>query len=140
MSFFRPSDSALRCFTTRPQRLQGERGLLRSSYDTRPAYCQDQQCRQSNVCRYKLEMVSFEFGKEIKRDFFVLSRAWDIFPCTRFDQECLILFCLREWAVDVHGKFHGPVLAKSVLNFFFTREWVLYMEISMYPFNLFNND
>ena len=30
----------------------------------------------------------------------------------------MILFCLREWAVDVHGKFHGPVLAKSVLKFF----------------------
>ena len=34
-----PSDSALRCSTTEPQRLHGERGLLRSSYDTRPAYC-----------------------------------------------------------------------------------------------------
>ena len=31
---FRPSDSALRCST-----IYGERGLLRSSYDTRPAYC-----------------------------------------------------------------------------------------------------
>ena len=30
----RPSDSALRCST-----IYGERGLLRSSYDTRPAYC-----------------------------------------------------------------------------------------------------
>ena len=35
----RPSDSALRCSTTEPQRLYGERGLLRSSNDTRPAYC-----------------------------------------------------------------------------------------------------
>ena len=38
-SNLRPSDSALRCSTTEPQRLHGERGLLRSSYDTRPAYC-----------------------------------------------------------------------------------------------------
>ena len=30
----RPSDSALRCPATEPQRLRGERGLLRSSYDT----------------------------------------------------------------------------------------------------------
>ena len=30
-----PSDSALRCSTTEPQRLHGERGLLRNSYDTR---------------------------------------------------------------------------------------------------------
>ena len=30
---------ALRCSTTEPQRLSGERGLLRSSNDTRPAYC-----------------------------------------------------------------------------------------------------
>ena len=33
---------ALRCSTTEPQRLFGERGLLRSSNDTRPAYCKDQ--------------------------------------------------------------------------------------------------
>ena len=32
-SHLRPSDSALRCSTTEPQRLYGERGLLRSSYD-----------------------------------------------------------------------------------------------------------
>ena len=38
-SNLRPPDSALRCSTTEPQRLYGERGLLRSSYDTRPAYC-----------------------------------------------------------------------------------------------------
>ena len=37
-SNLRPSDSALQCSTTEPQRLHGERGLLRSSYDTRPAY------------------------------------------------------------------------------------------------------
>ena len=30
---------ALRCSTTEPQRLHGERGLLWSSYDTRPTYC-----------------------------------------------------------------------------------------------------
>ena len=35
----RPSDSELRCSTTKPQKLYGERGLLRSSYVTRPAYC-----------------------------------------------------------------------------------------------------
>ena len=38
-SNLRPSDSALRCSTTEPQRLYGERSLLRSSYNTRPAYC-----------------------------------------------------------------------------------------------------
>ena len=39
-SNLRPSDSALRCSTTdEPQRLYGERDLLRNSYDTRPAYC-----------------------------------------------------------------------------------------------------
>ena len=38
-SNLRPSDSTLRCSTTEPQILYGERGLLRSSYDTRPAYC-----------------------------------------------------------------------------------------------------
>ena len=38
-SNLRSSDSALRCSTTEPQRLHGERGLLRSSYDTLPAYC-----------------------------------------------------------------------------------------------------
>ena len=47
-SSLRPSDSALRCSTTEPQRLHGERGLLRSSYDTRPAYCQNQQYRPLN--------------------------------------------------------------------------------------------
>ena len=36
-SNLRPSDFALRCFTTEPQ--SGERGLLQSSYDTRPKYC-----------------------------------------------------------------------------------------------------
>ena len=40
-SNLRPSDSALRCSTTEPQRLHGKRSLLRSSYDTRPAYCED---------------------------------------------------------------------------------------------------
>ena len=42
-SNLRPSDSTLQCSTTEPQRLYGERGLLRSSYDKRPAYCLDQQ-------------------------------------------------------------------------------------------------
>ena len=44
-SNLRPSDSAPRCLTTEPQRLYGERGLLRSLHKTRPAYCWDQQCR-----------------------------------------------------------------------------------------------
>ena len=44
-SNLRPSDSAFWCSTTEPQRLYGERGLVRSSYDTRPAYCLDQKCR-----------------------------------------------------------------------------------------------
>ena len=41
--------------TTEPQRLHGERGLLRSSYDTRPANCSsvDQQCRKCNACKYR---------------------------------------------------------------------------------------
>ena len=38
-SYLRPSDSALWYSTTEPQRLHGEWGLLRSSYDTLPAYC-----------------------------------------------------------------------------------------------------
>ena len=35
----RLSDSALRYSTTEPQRLHNDQGLLRSSNDTRPAYC-----------------------------------------------------------------------------------------------------
>ena len=38
-SNLRPSDSAPRCSTTEPQRLHGERGLLRSLHKMRPAYC-----------------------------------------------------------------------------------------------------
>ena len=38
-SNLRPSDSALRCSTTEPQRLHSEQGLLQNSYDRRPAYC-----------------------------------------------------------------------------------------------------
>ena len=38
-SNLRPSDSALRCSITEPQRLYGEQSLLRSSYDTRSVYC-----------------------------------------------------------------------------------------------------
>ena len=38
-SNLRPSDPALRCSTTEPQRLNGVRDLLRSSYVMRPAYC-----------------------------------------------------------------------------------------------------
>ena len=38
-SNIRPLDSALRFSTSEPQRLYGERDLLRNSYDTRPAYC-----------------------------------------------------------------------------------------------------
>ena len=38
-SNLRPLDSVPRCSTTEPQRLYGGRGLLRSSYDMRPASC-----------------------------------------------------------------------------------------------------
>ena len=44
-SNLRPSDSALRCSITEPQRLYSEQSLLRSSYDARSVYCLDQQCR-----------------------------------------------------------------------------------------------
>ena len=37
----RPSDSVVRCSTTKPQRLYGEQGLLRSSEDTLPSSCWD---------------------------------------------------------------------------------------------------
>ena len=50
-SNLRLQDSALRRSTTEPQRLYGERGLLWSSYDTRPAYCWDEQRRWRHVCR-----------------------------------------------------------------------------------------
>ena len=77
-SNLRPLDSAFLCSTTEPQRLYGERGLLRSSHDMHP-----NTARISNVdsimfvIRLK-EMVSFEFSMEIEKDvFFVLSRAWD---------------------------------------------------------------
>ena len=33
----RPSDSTLQCFTTEPERLHSEWGLLQSSYDMHPA-------------------------------------------------------------------------------------------------------
>ena len=38
-SNLKPSDSALRCSITEPQRLYGEQSLLRSSYDARSVYC-----------------------------------------------------------------------------------------------------
>ena len=38
-SNLKPSDSALRCSTTQLGGFHGERGLLRSSYDSRPACC-----------------------------------------------------------------------------------------------------
>ena len=63
-SYLRPSDSALGCSTTEPQRLYGERGLLRSSYDTRPAYC------VMFVDRLIIEMVSYELGKRLRKRFF----------------------------------------------------------------------
>ena len=44
-SNLRSSDSALRCSTTEPQRLYSEWSLLRSSYETRHAYCYYQQWR-----------------------------------------------------------------------------------------------
>ena len=38
-SNLKPSDSALRCSTTQPQGFHGKGGLLRNSYDSRPACC-----------------------------------------------------------------------------------------------------
>ena len=35
-----------------------------------------------------------------------------------FIKKCLRLFCVREWALCAHGKFHGLVLAKGVWNDF----------------------
>ena len=35
----RPSDSALQCFTTEPERLHSEWGILQSSYDMHPEKC-----------------------------------------------------------------------------------------------------
>ena len=70
-SNLRPSDSLLLCSTTEPQRLYGERGLLRSSHDMHP-----NTARISNVdsimfvIRLK-EMVSFEFSMETEKDVFL---------------------------------------------------------------------
>ena len=69
-SNLRPLD--FRCSTTEPQRLYGERGLLRSSHDMHP-----NTARISNVdsimfvIRLK-EMVSFEFSMETEKDDFCL--------------------------------------------------------------------
>ena len=61
----RPSDSALGCSTTEPQRLYGERGLLRSSYMTRVLHT----ARISDVGSVMFvnrirKIVSSELGKE----------------------------------------------------------------------------
>ena len=56
-SNLRPSDSALRCSTTEPQRLHCERGLSRTLYHTRPAYRYDPQC---------LKNIYFYFFTELK--------------------------------------------------------------------------
>ena len=70
-SNLRPLDSAFLCSTTEPQRLYGERGLLRSSHDMHP-----NTARISNfdsimfVIRLK-EMVSFEFSMETEKDVFL---------------------------------------------------------------------
>ena len=61
----RPSDSALWCSTTEPQRLYGERGLLRSSYMTRILHT----ARISDVGSVMFvnrirKIVSSELGKE----------------------------------------------------------------------------
>ena len=53
---------ALRCCTIEPQRLFGERGLLRSSIETLPAYCLYHQSR----------LVCFECGEELRKMFFRL--------------------------------------------------------------------
>ena len=64
-------ESALRCSTTEPRRLYGERGPLRSSYVTRVLHT----ARISDVDSVMFvnrvrEMVSFELGKEIEKDNF----------------------------------------------------------------------
>ena len=56
-SNLRPSDSALRCSTTEPQRLHCERGLSRILYHTRLAYRYDPQC---------LKNIFFYFFTELK--------------------------------------------------------------------------
>ena len=71
-SNFRPSDSALRCSATEPQRLHGERSLLRSSYDTIPAYYWISNVDSVMFLDRTREMVSFELGKEIEKDVFSL--------------------------------------------------------------------
>ena len=54
----------LRCSTTEPQILYGERGLLRSSYDTRPTKISNV---DSVIFVYRMkEMVSLELGKAVE--------------------------------------------------------------------------
>ena len=72
----RPSDSVLHFCTTEPQRLYAERGLLQSSYDML-----QHTARISNVNSVKFvnrikERISFEVGKEMEKDVFVLSQVW----------------------------------------------------------------
>ena len=64
-SHLRPSDSALRCSTTEPQRLHVERGLLRSSYD--PFVFVDCLPTHENVID-----VPF-FNSEVRHTFYLLS-------------------------------------------------------------------
>ena len=78
-SKLRPSDAALCCSTTDPQRLCGERGPVQSSYMTHILHT----ARIGNVNGVMFvnrisKMGSFELDKEIEKDFFfVLSLAWD---------------------------------------------------------------
>ena len=78
-SKLRPSDAALCCSTTDPQRLCGERGPLQSSYMTHILHT----ARISNINGVMFvnrisKMGSFELDKEIEKYFFfVLSLAWD---------------------------------------------------------------
>ena len=67
-SNLRPSYSTLRCSTNDEPHV--ERGLLRSSYDTRPAYCYDQQFNSVMFVNGIKEMASFELGKEIEKGVF----------------------------------------------------------------------
>ena len=82
-SNFRPSDSALRCSATEPQRLHGERSPLRSSYDTRPAYYWISNVDSVMFLDRTREMVSFELGKEIEKD--VLSLVTSVRQRKKFE-------------------------------------------------------
>ena len=67
-SKLRPSDAALCCSTTDPQRLCGEQGPVQSSYMTHILHT----ARISNVNGVMfVKMGSFELDKEIEKDFFL---------------------------------------------------------------------